>query len=605
MNFGFGNVHLGSTMRGLRKLSGKRIRHLPIMVAISMLAFLFEGLAIYMMFPLIEILVDKDGANTQSGLLNWISESVARLPDGQQVAVVVSIIVACILIKSVIAFFSTVVFSNGAQRIGDDIRRKSFSQVLAASPLFHSSRPAGATLNTLTNQNAVVSHGLEEVAKMIMSASAVVVFIALLLTISWRATLAILLGVLIPVGAAYLINRHIRRIGRTAVKAREDMTVRTVEGLNGHTTLRLFNASEQAKSAFDASSDRTRRTYHRLYVVSAIPQLLLDVLFAVVIGVVLVLLNKENVSEILVLIALILRMQPYAVSLVHTRAILASIAGGIENLEDLYDGAFSTSESLGLPDAPVLKNVLSLSDVGFSYPRSNDDLEHDLKPALVDVNFEIPAGKVTALVGHSGAGKSTLAMLLCCLADAESGRILVDGANLAEYDASSWRDRCAFVPQDVFLFNQSIRENILLGRPDASDTEIERAATEANAHDFINELPNGYETSVGDRGENLSGGQRQRIALARALLRQPDLLILDEATNALDPRSERLVSDALSINEGSRTIVIIAHRLSTFQRADHVVVLEHGRVVETGTPESLAKSGGNFVKLFENELNQV
>ncbi|MGP1356912.1 ABC transporter ATP-binding protein, partial [Roseicyclus sp.] len=260
-------------------------------------------------------------------------------------------------------------------------------------------------------------------------------------------------------------------------------------------------------------------------------------------------------------------------------------------------------EPSGLPPAPAIREAIGLSHVSFSYPQAEE--EGAAPSALEDVSFDIPAGRVTALVGHSGAGKSTVAMLLCRLAAPDAGAVRIDGADLAGFDGASWRERCAFVPQNVFLFNDTVRNNIALGRPGAGDADILDAARRANAHDFILELPQGYDTRVGDRGDSLSGGQRQRIALARALLREPELLILDEATNALDPRSERLVSDALHAEGTSRTTVVIAHRLSTVMRADRVVVLDRGRVVDTGTPEALARRPGAFASLFAHELERT
>jgi ATP-binding cassette, subfamily B, bacterial MsbA len=596
-------MRLGATLGGLRDLSGDRVRLLPVMVGISVLAFLFEGLAIYLIFPLIETLGGSGLGAERNDPIGWISRAFASVPEDRRVAAVVAAIVACVLVKSVISYAAAAIFANATQRIGDDIRQRSFEQVLAASPLFHGSRPAGAMVNTLASQTWAVSQGLEKVAHLLMQAAAVLVFLVLLVLISSTALLAILVGVVVAGLAARAINRSVARLGRQAVRANETLTVRMMEGLSGHTTLRLFNGEGAARQTFGAASEQTRQTLFRLSLVSALPQLTLEVIFAGVIGVVLILLDTTSVGEVLVLVALLLRMQPHAMALVHTRAVLASLAGAIENLEDLRDAAARTREPSGLPPAPPIRDVISLSHVSFSYPQPAEG--GPTLVALDDVSFDIPAGRVTALVGHSGAGKSTIAMLLCRLADPDGGAVRIDGADLSGFDAASWRDRCAFVPQSVFLFNDTVRNNIALGRPGASDAEILDAARRANAHDFILELSQGYETRVGDRGDNLSGGQRQRIALARALLREPELLILDEATNALDPRSERLVSDALHSEGNARTTVVIAHRLSTVMRADRVVVLDQGRVVEMGTPEDLGRGGSAFANLFEHELERA
>jgi subfamily B ATP-binding cassette protein MsbA len=201
-------------------------------------------------------------------------------------------------------------------------------------------------------------------------------------------------------------------------------------------------------------------------------------------------------------------------------------------------------------------------------------------------------------VGASGAGKTTLLHLLCGFYAPDSGAIRIDGVALADVDPAAWRRRIGYVGQDVFLFNASVRENIAYGRRDASAGEIEAAARAANAHEFIAELPDGYETVVGDRGMRLSGGQRQRIALARAFVRRPELLLLDEATNALDGVSERLVQQSIQAARGRCTVVIVAHRLDTILDADHVVVLERGRVVEHGPVAALLQRQGAFRRLY-------
>lgn len=591
---------LGPTLRGLHELSGDRVRLLPLMVAVSVLAFLFEGLAIYLILPLVETLGANDTTVARHGLSGWISQTAGVLPEEHRLGFVVAAIVLCILLKSAIAYFGTAFFAQVTQRVGHDIRRNCFAQMLSASPLFHGSRPAGAMINSLTGQTWAVSEGLQYVAMLLMHASAVGVFLVLLLALSWKATLVTFAGVLIAAGVATGINHVATNMGRKTVAANERLSVRMMEGLSGHRTLRMFNGEANAQLNFAEASDESRRTMLGLQLVMALPQFALEVLFAALIGGALLLLQDVTVGQVLVLIALLFRLQPHVIALVHARATLAKLRGAVENLSDLRDQAIATAEPSGLPDAPPLLQALVFDRVSFSY-LSGEDTNPDQRAALYHTSFDIPAGASTALVGHSGAGKSTIATLLCRLADPDQGTILLDGQDMTRFDAASWRDRCAMVPQEVFLFNDSVSANIALGRPGARAGEIASAARLADAHDFICALPQGYDTPVGDRGSNISGGQRQRIALARALLRDPDLLILDEATNALDPRSERLVADALDAGTRPRTTLLIAHRLSTVRRADHVVVLDHGRVVETGTPDDLERGGGPFTQLFAQE----
>ena len=229
------------------------------------------------------------------------------------------------------------------------------------------------------------------------------------------------------------------------------------------------------------------------------------------------------------------------------------------------------------------------------------DAEH---PALTDFNLEIQPGEIVALVGPSGAGKSTVANLLPRFYDVTGGSLTIDGTDVRDVTFRSLRQQIGLVPQETMLFNASVRENILYGRLDASEDEIVRAAKAANAHEFIMRLPDGYDTIVGDRGNALSGGQRQRIAIARAILKDPRILILDEATSALDTESEKIVQAALERLMQGRTSVVIAHRLSTIRDANKIVVIDHGRIVEEGTHAELLARGGLYAHLYAVQFKE-
>jgi ABC-type multidrug transport system fused ATPase/permease subunit len=299
-------------------------------------------------------------------------------------------------------------------------------------------------------------------------------------------------------------------------------------------------------------------------------------------------------SVLVTFIFMLYRVQPQVKSLENNRALMMANSAGIEDVMAFLDPSDKAFMRSGSRPFTALKDEIRLDAVTFKYPTKQ-------APAVENVSFSIKRGTMTALVGPSGAGKSTLVSLISAFHAPTRGTILVDGTPLHEFDLRSWRGRLAVVSQDPLLFATSIRENILYSRPEASDEEIVDAARRAHAHEFICALPDQYQTIVGDRGVRLSGGQRQRIAIARALLRQADLLILDEATNELDGLSEELIRETIVALRPHCTILAIAHRLSTIQEADQLIVLDNGRLAEQGRHAELVERNGLFAKLYRSQ----
>ena len=293
--------------------------------------------------------------------------------------------------------------------------------------------------------------------------------------------------------------------------------------------------------------------------------------------------------------AMMLMMQP----LRRINNINATLQRGIaagDSLFKIIDEPDEVNSGTYAPD--VVQGRVEFRDVSFSY---NDDKS----PVLKNVSLMVEAGKTIAIVGHSGSGKTTLAGLLPRFYDADSGEILLDGHSILDYELSSLRSNISFVGQDVVLFNDSIENNLAYGQlRNRSRSQILEAAEAAHIIDFVQDMPNGFETNVGDRGVLLSGGQRQRIAIGRALLKNAPLLILDEATSSLDTKSERRIQDALDNLMADRTTLVIAHRLSTVEKADQIIVLDQGRIVESGTHKELMAARGQYESLYRMQFSE-
>ena len=420
----------------------------------------------------------------------------------------------------------------------------------------------------------------------------------LLLLISWELTLTFGVSIIIGSLVIQFISRRARRLGRELLGAHARLAERLSNSITTMRMIRAFGQEERERRRFALLADEVRNAFIRSESLSGtvvpvmeavyLPLFVCAVIVAWYIGV--------GLPTLFTCLLLIYRLQPHVKRVDQTRVQLNTFIGSAEAVAKLI----SRTDKPYLRSGPVrfqsLRQGVELRSVSFDYGGNS------AQPALSDVSFTVKAGAVTAVIGASGAGKSTLVNLLFRFYDPMKGQILIDGVDLRQLDTGDWRRRLAIAGQDSELMTGTVSENISYGRPEASEEEIRRAAELAHAAEFIDELPDGYATRVGTRGLRLSGGQRQRLGLARALLCRPDLLILDEATNALDSMSETSVQEALEQLRGKVTIVVIAHRLSTIRNADHVIVLSSGRLVEQGRPDELSAANGVFSKMYELQV---
>jgi ATP-binding cassette, subfamily B, bacterial MsbA len=358
--------------------------------------------------------------------------------------------------------------------------------------------------------------------------------------------------------------------------------------------IRTFGREAYEQERFETTSEKVRSTFLKLDMLSGLVNPVAEILSTILLlCIFLVALYQDRTAlpTLLTFIFILYRLQPRVKQLNQARVSLVSLSTSVDEVLYLLDKRDKPYIQSGAIAHHRLNREIRFDAVGFHYNRSE-------KPALQAISMTIPQGKTTAFVGPSGAGKSTLINLICRFYDPTSGTVYADDQPLPSLELHSWRSRIAVVSQDIYVFGTTVRDNIAYGRLDATDTDVVDAAKLANAHDFIMELPQGYDTKVGDRGIRLSGGQRQRLALARAIIRDPDILILDEATNALDSISENLIQEALNALSQDRTVIVIAHRLSTVEQADQIIVLKEGQVIEQGSFSHLLKLDGLFAKLY-------
>jgi subfamily B ATP-binding cassette protein MsbA len=565
---------------------------IALVILLGTLASAAEGIGITLFIPLIEGIAPGAPAG---GLPAPLAPLVGWIPADRRSLVLALLMLGAVVLKNVLVFANHAVVSRMFADTGARLRARVFDRLLTMRWADFERADPGKLLTLLASESWRASQAVQLALTMLVQLCTIVVFVVLLLLISWRLTLALVVGL---AAVSWLVRRmagRSKRTGRAAVDANARLGERMWEALAGMRTVRAFDAEDHERARFAAASGAVRSTFLRLDLLTGLVGPIAETLHVgLVLGILVVALGDRGALPALVAFAvLVYRLQPQLRTVETTRAALVGLLSAVRDVCGFIDVA-GASAPVAAASPPALREAVTLEHVDFGYPG-------DARLAVQDVSFPIARGRVTAVVGASGAGKTTLLHLLCGFYDPAAGRIAVDGVALAGAARSAWRRRIGYVGQDTFLFNTTVRDNIAYGYRGASDAEIEAAARQAHAHEFVTELPRGYDTVIGDRGVRLSGGQRQRIALARAFVRRPELLILDEATNALDGVSEHLVQRSIQAVRGECTVVIVAHRLDTILDADHVVVLEHGRVVEQGPLATLLERDGTFRRLYARQ----
>ncbi|NJM70773.1 MAG: ABC transporter ATP-binding protein [Scytonema sp. RU_4_4] len=568
---------------------------IPVIILLGVLSSFFEGFGIILFIPLLQSFVQNNSQTTSnSAFVDVLNKIFVNFSTNDRLAIIALCILGSIVLKNCLFYSNTVLFAWLNSRIGHRLRSGIFNQLLSVSYSFLEGNDSGKLINTLSRETWQTSIALSTLVTLTITICTVSVYVILLLLISWQLTLIVsVLMVLISLFIQF-VTRQVKILGEQAVKANSDLATRMWEGLAGMKVIRAFGRESYEQQRFDLASKKVVNTFLKLDIFSGSVQPISEVLSSILLLCILVLALLQDPSSLptlLTFIFLLYRLQPQVKQLESTRVGLIGLTSSVQDVMHFLDRSDKPYIHSGHIPLKNLEQGIYFESVNFRY-NPQEEL------ALQDVSICFPKGKTTAIVGPSGAGKSTLISLICRFSDITSGEIYVDKYPLRELNITDWRHQIAIVSQDVYMFSTSVMENIAYGRLDATEKEIIEAATLANAHEFIMQLPEGYSTKVGDRGVRLSGGQRQRIALARAIVRNPQILILDEATNALDTISEHLIQEALNTLSQSRTVIVIAHRLSTIEQADQIIVLDKGRVIEQGNLQQLLEQDGLFAQLY-------
>ncbi|MFZ2653261.1 MAG: ABC transporter transmembrane domain-containing protein [Burkholderiaceae bacterium] len=536
-------------------------------------------------------------------LKSLIDEGLVATDPGERVMALREHFFALFAVGAALGLFSALRFYMVTwlgERVTADLRNAVYAHVVQQSPEFFETTQTGEVLSRLTTDTTLVQTVVGSSLSMGLRNSVMGLGAMLMLIVTNPYVMTQVLGILVLVVLPSLaFGRRVRKLSRASQDRVADSSAIAAEVLNAISVVQSYVQEQREAQRFDASTTSAfatavRRTRLRsmlvAFIITATFGALLWGLYQGTQAVIDGQISAGHLGQTVV----------YVIILVSSVAVLAEVygdllraAGATERLMELLatrSRIASPAEPLALP-AAVGGSALVFRDVSFRYP------SRPQHAALSHFTLDVKSGETVALVGPSGAGKSTVFQLLLRFYDTSSGELSLDGVALRCAALAALRERIAIVPQDSVVFSANAMENIRYGRPQASDAQVVQAAKAAYAHDFISVLPEGYRTFLGERGVRLSGGQRQRISIARAILKNPPLLLLDEATSALDAESERMVQAALEAAMKDRTTLVIAHRLATVQRADRIVVMEAGEIVDTGTHAELVARGGLYARL--------
>ena len=552
-----------------------------LMVAALLLAGLAEGSSLSLMLPLISFAVDKEAGlepENQSEFTQTVTQVLQSVGITPSIGNLLIVVVLGVLLKSMLLLVANKQVGYTKARMATDLRLKLLNSILTSRWSYFVHQPVGRLTNSMATEAWRASDAYEFGAGMVAYGIQALVYMSVALMVSWKATLSALAAALVFLYVSHFLVKMTRRAGRRQTHLLKSLLTRMTDTLNSVKTLKAMGRENLADKVLGAETDKLNKALEKEVFSKAALSAAQEPMFAAV-GALAIFILLERwglpVAEVLVLTVLLTRVLAHLGKIQkHFQKVVTAESAYYSLMEAVDDAVALKEEHHGLP-APELDDRIELDGVSFEY---------DGKPILRNLSLSIPSGQLTTIIGRSGSGKTTIIDMLAGLQAPSAGRVLIDGVSLSEINLGDWRHKIGYAPQDTVLLHDTILNNVTLGDPDLDEADARRALEQADAWDFVAAMPDGMETSVGERGARVSAGQRQRIMLARALAHQPRLLILDEATSALDPDSEAAICETLRGLRGQLTIVAVSHQPALAEFADAVYRLSEGRLEDSDAP---------------------
>ena len=575
-----------SSRTRLADISRRYMWTLPVVAALGMVSGLLEGVGIGLLIPLLGTLLGTGDQAAQGGLVGLLGRFAHGMSAQGRLLAVAGTMLGLILLKNLLQMGSHILVAAVNGRASDAIRRALADRLLTAPYAFHLTHDPARLVNIVATESWHASDAIQADFARLESAAIAVIFVVMLFFVQGQLTMVVVAGVVLLRYLQSALLKPVTTGGAHVTTANSALFERMLASIYQTRVIRLFRREAVEQRRFDEASDSVRRAMFVVSRRSAFVWPLLEVLrVALFLGVLLVAAYRGvSFPELATMLVLLNRLQPHLRTVEDMTTALASANAQVAEVEWLLraDGGPLGRDGVDARPFPGLSREIAFQDVRFAYPTRME------APSLHGVSFTIGAGRATAVIGRSGSGKSTIINLLCRLVEPSSGTITVDGVPIGSFGVASWLSAIGVAGQDVDLVDGTVEDNIRYGRADLSWADVEAAARFADAHDFVDALPDGYATRVGDGGHGLSGGQRQRIGIARAIVGQPSIVILDEATNSVDALSEAAIFDLLHRLPNRPTLLVVSHRASTIALCDDGIVVDDGRIVETGRLATMA-----------------